>query len=301
MTTSNRHNSSVASHRRSPQSASPRSHRLKGLEGISRGHQSLPWPMAPVSFLTDAYLWGFKAFSAGDAATSPGSVLQCASLSLSQEGFNLNLSHCSLSSLLLVLSARGVENWLFLSSLQQSFTFLRIVLLTQTLLCTKSTVWGEVYLPITETSILLAIMSTGSISIVNSLYKMNWKLKWNLIEKLTLWEFIFPFYCPLKYRQDYFWLMCNWNKNKQTQLCQVLVLNTHHLGPQKLSSGFKNNKISAMHMKLFIIATEARFSESLSWASTHLRQLFMHQKIRCLVHLLWANGYGKPTYLFKVA
>jgi len=48
-----------------------------------------------------------------------------------------------------------------------------------------------------------------------------------------------------------------------------------------------------MHMKLFIIAIWARFSGSLSWASTHLSQLFMYQKMRCLVHLLWANGYGK--------
>lgn len=146
----------------------------------------------------------------------PQAVSCSASLFLSQEGFNLNLSYCNLSSLLLVLSSRGVEIWLFPSSLQQSFTFLRIVLLTQTLLYTKSTIWGEVYLSIAEASILWAIMSTGSTSIVNSLYKMNWKLKWNLIEKLTLWEFILPLCCALKYKQDYFWLMCNWNKNKQT-------------------------------------------------------------------------------------
>lgn len=238
---------------------------------------------------------GFLRPSVLETLPPPQAVPCSASLSLSQEGFNLNLSYCNLSPLLLVLSARGVENWLFLSSLQQSFTFLRIILLTQTLLCTKSTVWEDVYLPIAETSVLLAIMSAGGISIVNSLYKMNWKLEWNLIEKLTLQEFIFPFYCPLKYKQDYFWVMCNWNKNKQTQLCQAPVLNTHHLGPQKLSSGLKNNKISVMHMKLFIIAIWARFFESLSLASTHLSQLFMHQKIRCLVHLLRANGYGKAN------
>lgn len=139
-----------------------------------------------------------------ETLTPPQAVSCSTSLSLSQDGFKPNLSYCNLSPLFLVLSARGEENWLFFSSLQQFFTFLRIVLLTQTLLCIKSTVWEEVYLPISETSILLAIMCAGGISIVNSLYKMNWKLKWNLIEKLTLWEFIFPFYCPLKYKQDYF-------------------------------------------------------------------------------------------------
>lgn len=153
--------------------------------------------MAPVSFLTDPYLGVFKALSA-ETLSPPQAVSCSALLSLSQKGFNLNLSYCNLSPLLLVLSARGVENWLFLSSLQQSFTFLRIVLLTQIPLCTKSTVWEEVYLSIAETSILSAKMSTDSISIVNSLYEMNWKLKRNLIEKLTLQEFIFPFYCPLK-------------------------------------------------------------------------------------------------------
>lgn len=221
----------------------------------------------------------------------PWAVSCSASLSLSQ-GFNLNLSYCNLSPLLLVLSAGGVEDWLFLSSLQWSFTFLRVVLLTQLPLCTKSAVWEEVYLPIAENSILSAIVSAGGISMVNGLCKMNWKLKRNLVKKLTLWEFI---YCPLKYKQDYFWLMRNWNKNKQTQLCQAPVLNAHHLGPQKLSSGLENNKISAMPMKLFIIAIWARFSESLSWAFIHLGQLFMHQKIRRLVHLLWANRYGKAN------
>lgn len=48
-----------------------------------------------------------------------------------------------------------------------------------------------------------------------------------------------------------------------------------------------------MHMKQIIIAISARFSGSLRWASTHLSHLFTQQKIRHLVHLLWANGYGK--------
>lgn len=56
--------------------SSAETHHLKGLEGISRSHQSLPWPVAPVSFLTDSYLWGFKGLQYWIPATSPGSVLQ---------------------------------------------------------------------------------------------------------------------------------------------------------------------------------------------------------------------------------
>lgn len=56
-----------------------------------------------------------------------------------------------------------------------------------------------------------------------------------------------------------------------------------------------------IRMKLFVIAIWARFSQSLTWASTRFSQLFMHQKIRCLVICCGLMGMEKPTHLFKVA
>lgn len=116
------------------------SHHLKGLEGVPGGHQSPSQPWQEHLYLCHSwqiFIFAFLRPSVLEMLPAPRAVSCSVSLTLSQEGFNLNLSYCNLSPLLLVLSARGMENWLFLSSLQQYFTYLRIVLLTQTLLGTE--------------------------------------------------------------------------------------------------------------------------------------------------------------------
>lgn len=138
-----------------------------------------------------------------------------ASLALSQQGITLNLSHHSWSPLPLVLSAWGMENWLLLSSLLQYLTYLRIVLLTQMILGTEGSSrrglsphrWNQ---------------HTFGYNVQHQRIYCKYNLKKEMkTEMKPHWKshikgFYAPFCCPIKYKQDYFWLMCNWNKNNGT-------------------------------------------------------------------------------------